>query len=384
MVDSNLRVAIVTYNRPDCNCGGIEDHLYQLIKGLSGKGFTFYVFYAVNKKFEKSRDELSKYCKPIGIHCSFPEDSTLFHPLRKVEFNLRLYRIVKRSGLDIIQLNGDNGLVPRKSPVISVQYGATTIRKVLKFGGDFWIKGIPRLLYSLPSIFFELYGISMSREIVIDNDTTLDFMNRFFSRKKISLIYDLIDVEKFKPVRKNILSRQIFNMKDDRIYAIWVSSSIEKGLADALKAIKRTRRTHLLVVGISSDDKDDKVTYLGHLSHEQLATYMSLSDYFILPTRKRAIDLAVIDAISCGLVPVLYKSAYSFLFKEEQAFLADNLDDLESIVMKIDDNPKLLAMKNPKGVSDRFLPDRILSAFSEVYRNVLSDIKGDDNKVEMR
>ena len=366
MESSKRRIAIISYNRVDCACGGIEDHLFQLVKGLSLRNFTFHVYYAVNEDFEKSIEELSKYCIPIGVNLILPYG----HPFRKIEFNLRVRKKISNQVYDVIQLNGDNGFIGNYSNVISVQYGATTLVKVLKYGERNVIKSLFHLILSIPSIFFEMYGMSVAQNIVLDNESPKQVIKSIFPTKKISIIYDLIDLQAFRNNLGSKMKPPKAETPNKEVYAIWVSTSPAKGLEDAMAAIEDTNSTTLLVVGFKPAKESKKVIYLGYLSHEKLAKYLKLSDYLILPSRKRAIDLVVIEAISCGIIPVLYRSAYSFLFNDNQAFLANDLKDLKKVVREIDLDPQILKNKNAESVLFKFLPEAILSQYSNLYEEI--------------
>ena len=305
-------LGIISYIRPDCSCGGIEDHVFQLLSNIDKTQYNLFVIYCKTPRSDEQLQAILKYCSLVQVNCWFSNKLNLPDIFRKIEFNVRLRKITKSLNLDIIQMNGDNGALGISKKIVSVQYGATSIGKykiIVESRKKFQIK---KRVETILSASLEFIAARRSDQIIIDNPTISSIAHKMNPKVPIKLIYDAIDSKAFYKIsNKNEIKKKL-DLKLEFKYGIWVSTDYNKGLNDAINAFKPLKNSKLLVVGFKPHGNFRNVQYLGFLNHEQLNEYLNASDFFILPTKIRTLDLAVIDALHSGLT-LLLKSVQLFL-----------------------------------------------------------------------
>lgn len=143
-------------------------------------------------------------------------------------------------------------------------------------------------------------------------DTQIFVAPSFFVKK--SLIYSGIREEQificpyganFSPLKTDKIVKW-----EGELEAVYVGNVTEmKGIFYLLEATKRIDRCriHLTVVG-SYDSQDklldqykDVVTFLGRVSHDQVAEILKRSDLFVFPSLGEGLSLSVLEALACGL-----------------------------------------------------------------------------------
>lgn len=366
-------IGIATFIRPDCNCGGIEDHIFNVLKNINLKNSKVFLFYAKDPNNEGESDILKRICIPKKVDCLISDRLHLSNGFIKLEFNVRLFFISKKLQLDLFIMNGDNGSFAFASKRLIVQYGSTSINKMRRYISKYSIHSIYRRIVLLFSAFFEIYATSMANYIIVDNGTIIDQVRRWNSRVPIHLIYDAIDTSSFNNLKDKKNIRNKLGLKEDFLYAIWVSTDPTKGLNDAILAIDNLSKTRLIVVGANPPVKSEKIIYLGYIKHNLLNEYYNACDYFILPSRKRAIDLATIDALFCNLPVILYKSAYGFLFRENEALLCKDQEDLNRILKQIEIGKINIEKVSAKRLLPEFDPINVANKYKDVINSLIDN-----------
>ncbi len=358
-------IAIITYIRPDCSCGGIEDHNFELIKNINKNEYNVYSIFSYNKTYDFPLEELKKYCTPIMVKCNLSEQLPFLSMFKKLEFNLKLRHIIKSYNFDIIQINGDNGGLINSSNILYCAYGSTTFRKMVRYTRP--IPFIKNLFGYLQSIYLEFLGLKKADQIIIDNNSIYSLVQNFNKTAAVHLIYDIINLSEFKNYGNKNEIRRTLGLSCTTTYAIWVSSSGEKGIKDAIECVADLKNTKLLIIGYKPQGIHKNAIYLGFKRRTELINYLNASDYFLLPTRKQAIDLATIEAVSCGLIPILYRSAYGFLFNNDTAFLCDNIYDMKDITKQIDKDKTILTIKQFPSFMGDFETKNVVNSYMKIY-----------------
>ena len=365
------RIGIATFARPDCNCGGIEDNIFNILTHLNMGKIQIFSFYCKDVYESNKNNELSLYSTPFRVKCSISELLHLSDSFKKAEFNIRLYFITRRLKLDLFIANGDNGAFAKSNKLISIQYGSTSINKIRKYISGNILKRIMKTVPLILSVFFEIISAKNSDHIIVDNFNIKGQVSKWNKNVTVDVIYDAIDTPSFSKLNDRVKLREKLGLDQNSLYAIWVSTDPSKGLNDAIESILRLKKTKLLVVGAKPNIRNDKIIYLGLLPHSKLSEFLNASDYFILPSMKKAVDLATIDAIFCHLTPVLYRKAYGFLFRDDEAVLCENKTDLFDNLMKIENNVDLLKKFNSSRLREEFNVESIASRYRQIIENYL-------------
>ena len=153
------KIGIATFIRPDCNCGGIEDNILNILSRLSMGQDQIFTFYCKDPYTGSKNDELSTYSTPFMVNCSISEHLHLSDSFKKAEFNIRLYFITKKLKLDLFIANGDNGGLATSRRLISIQYGATSINKIRKYIRGNIFRRVIKTLPLISSVFFEIISV---------------------------------------------------------------------------------------------------------------------------------------------------------------------------------------------------------------------------------
>ena len=110
--------------------------------------------------------------------------------------------------------------------------------------------------------------------------------------------------------------------------------------------LKSGRKVHLYIAGPQQCPKDiseinpsfrDNIHFLGRISYSDVAKYMNICDYFVMPSKFEAYGLAFVEALVFGL-PCIAKNAFAmpeFITNNKNGFLI-NEDDADELTECMD------------------------------------------------
>ena len=163
--------------------------------------------------------------------------------------------------------------------------------------------------------------IAISRNVAHD-------LERFFGiRDKIHVIHHGVDSEAFRPLRpdeslKRSQLRSKLGIGEDEVVAVFAGAYERKGLAVAIEALALlsqnvASKTRLVAVGggdaghfqalAKKLNVADRVLLIGHT--KDVVSYYQMSDIFLLPTLYEAFGLVILEAMACGLAPIISQDA---------------------------------------------------------------------------
>jgi glycosyltransferase involved in cell wall biosynthesis len=136
---------------------------------------------------------------------------------------------------------------------------------------------------------------------------------------KIIVLYNGVDIEKYHPLNpeERVKLRRRLGISEDTKVLIFVGADpLKKGFHRILYALKRLEKGNLrnyvlfaigfkpnpTIVDLSSNLK---IKFLGRLSEENLIKYYQISDVLLLPSYFDSFPLAVLEAMACGVIPVV-------------------------------------------------------------------------------
>jgi len=157
------------------------------------------------------------------------------------------------------------------------------------------------------------------RIIVISKATRNYVMSLGADPEKISIIYNGVDLNRFKPMpqaKTNV--RRKLGIPEDAIVALTVRRLVYKNgidtlLESSIMAIKENQKIVFLVVGKGPDfdDVKSRITQLGiqknfvlagFVSDQDLPSYYNAADFFVLPSKSgEGLPLVALEAMACGL-----------------------------------------------------------------------------------
>jgi len=145
---------------------------------------------------------------------------------------------------------------------------------------------------------------------------------------------------------RNLRLRYGFNSKSKAV--ITASRLVRKNALDVvIKAVAEISEAHFFVAGTGSEEKSlrrlaqklniqNRVHFLGNLSHDELARYYAISHVFVRPSRSEGLGSAFLEAMAAGLpvigtrvggIPDILQHNFNGLFCE--------VDDIEDLILKM-------------------------------------------------
>ncbi|KON31306.1 hypothetical protein AC477_04250 [miscellaneous Crenarchaeota group-1 archaeon SG8-32-1] len=176
------------------------------------------------------------------------------------------------------------------------------------------------------------------------------------NEKKIHVIYNGVDVEKFKPRSNRAELRREFGLEEDKKIILFVGRLYHrKGLEILLHSIpsvlKQVSNVKFVISGKGFKQKEaslrnlvkelgieEHVTFLGYVPDEKLPHLYSTSDIFVLPAIYENFPFAILEAQSTGL-PVIATNVGGipeFLIDNENGFVISPGDSAQLIQRILD------------------------------------------------
>jgi UDP-glucose:(heptosyl)LPS alpha-1,3-glucosyltransferase len=288
--------------------GGLENVVDALINFLVKHNVEITAFKIYHKDFVKiSQNWRTEIISPYYI---LP-NRLRFANYERYSYSLKVWRKIKRMGpFDVI--HGHSGycffpaLFRDKTPFIMTFHGLKRAAHLRIYGPDSRMFKSPRHLplYYPEEIAAKKCDLAIAPSKAVKNE----LINIYgINPSKIKVIYNGVDINKFKPLDKNLCKR-ILGLPEDREYIIWVGNNPRlKGLSIAIKAVKGLKNIYLLVVGVSGINFGN-VIFCGEVKNQQmLCTLYNAASILILPTLYEGFPLVTLEAVACGLPIIISK-----------------------------------------------------------------------------
>jgi teichuronic acid biosynthesis glycosyltransferase TuaC len=156
------------------------------------------------------------------------------------------------------------------------------------------------------------------RILSVSEDLKLHIVNLGINENKVIVVPNGVDIEKFKPLKKNN-ARNLLNLPVDKKIVLFVGSlrSI-KGVDYLIEAAKDFVNTNAELYIVGRDDGlkrslvkmvqelkiTDFVKFIGPVNHEDIPLWISASDILVLPSLSEGRPNVVLEAFACE-VPVV-------------------------------------------------------------------------------
>ena len=194
------------------------------------------------------------------------------------------------------------------------------------------------------------------------------------SPRKITVIYNGVDGEEFKPENKSLFGADIrrqFHLSADDFVILFVGSGFRrKGLNSLIKAVSllKEKKVKLLVVGkdrkmpylklVKKLGLENKVIFTGGL-RETYKLYAA-ADIFVFPTLYEPFGNVCLEALSSGLPLIVSRSsgAAEIITEAKEGFLLDSPGNEEEIARKIkltfDEEARKKLSRNARRLAEKF------------------------------
>lgn len=375
-----MKVLEIVFKDPRSSPGGVESVSSLITDFLHQKGIFVTTVFQVYRPQEIRRSIENEF---VCLSSPFP-DSSLFLPINKILYNVRLLLLYRKhvNNYDIVHVNGDAGglllfkTAFAKKSVVTIHGSAkTTYRKVSKYYTPF--KRMGMLIMSAISDRFEKIAVKRAKELIfVSNDASIEFLS-LLHKKHFEIIYNGADTNFFFPTQnKRILIEELkLDLRSN--YAIWVGKDIvRKGLNVAIKAINRSDNFKLIVVGseVPKPWKNDKVIPYGQVPKETLRELYQISSLLIFPSVHEGFSVSVMEAMSCGVIPMIYSKSPSseILTDNFDSILIDNERGFFKSLNKVGHNHDLLEYlsQNARNSAIKYSNVRMCEKYLEVFSRV--------------
>jgi glycosyltransferase involved in cell wall biosynthesis len=222
--------------------------------------------------------------------------------------------------------------------------------------------------------------------------TFLEDRSREYGAKRIVVIPNGVDINKFKPMNKKKLREELGYSVDKKII-ISISRLVPKnGLKYLIRAMsivsKNMPNAHLLIIGDGEQRNDLKalikklklnnVELLGPIPHDDVPKYLNLADVFVRPSISEGLGVSFIEAMACG-VPVLGTNVGGIpdIIEDKKNGLVVpprdvlNLSEAIEKMLGNEDLKKRFIKEGFKRIRRKFLWDGICAEINEIYKNLL-------------
>ncbi len=223
-----------------------------------------------------------------------------------------------------------------------------------------------------------------------------DFAGRFNKKTPIFVVPNGVDLEKFQITNNKLQINSKLQNPNQRTI-ITVSRLVKKNGIDILIRafhILNTKYlipdTELLIIGDGKERKkleklanklklNEKVKFLGNISHEELPKYLVEADIFARPSRSEGLGIAFLEAMAAG-VPVIGTRVGGIpdFLEDGKTGLFSKVDDPKDLTEKIemvlgDENlSRKLSKNGRKLVEEKYNWDKIAVQMKEVYEKTIN------------
>ncbi|HSX58508.1 MAG TPA: glycosyltransferase [Candidatus Saccharimonadales bacterium] len=228
--------------------------------------------------------------------------------------------------------------------------------------------------------------------VIVPTEKMKKILQGYGVNKKIEVVANPIDLEKFKKVERGFLRSQ-FSIGEDKVILLTASRlGVEKNIEFLLrsyqKVTKKEEKSVFVIAGDGPNKKkledlvkelkiEERVIFTGFVATEAMPQVYSDSDVFLFASTSETQGMVVPEAAACGLPVIVVKDeAYveavtdsfnGYVVKEQAKAFAEKILEL------INDQPKRLEFgaNSEKLISENFDNDVIIEKLVSVYREAI-------------
>jgi glycosyltransferase involved in cell wall biosynthesis len=382
--------------------GGTGAYVYYLSHSLQKLGHNVHVVARDQQDSEKTFNGIQvHYVKGVG------NALTKYWRFAR-SASKRIRELNKQNGFDIIHSNLP--LVPSFAvPKDSAKAIVCTVHSTWKGEAIVTKRDNPKVLNPNEKLMLRFNFVLRSYEkrlmkrsdalIAVSKYTVNELMELYgINRNKIHVIYNGVDIERFKPRSNRIELCREFGLDPDKKVVLFVGRLYHrKGLETLLKSatlvLKEFSNVKFVISGTGFKQKEeslrnlakelnieDHVTFLGYVPDDKLPLLYSASDIFVLPAIYENFPFAILEAQATGL-PVISTNVGGipeFLVDNQNGFLIEHRDptQLTQKVLTLLQNPKLAKEMGDCGrklIEENFDWRLITSQVIDLYHNLLEN-----------
>ncbi len=235
----------------------------------------------------------------------------------------------------------------------------------------------------------EIYSNSNLNIIAISKWMQNKIRNSILQKQKISLIYNGINENIFKPINKKI-ARQKLNLPQDKKIIMFIANvgknNKQKGWPYAQKVINHySNNKDILFLCIGGNKRDNllsnqNIKYIEYIKDESLINlYYNASDMFLNPSLVESFSLVLAQALATGTPIVTFPVGLAHELSSEKIGYIAKYQDSQDLITGIDytlnlDQAKIekISRKSREIVTEKFTQNKMVENYIKLYNQILN------------
>lgn len=283
--------------------GGLENFVLELTTRLAKKGIKIDIltFNTENRPYFEKYKGLNIYRLPYKymlkkVYALPKKNKKFFEVMGQVEKNKYDY-VITQTRFFYTSYMGMKYAKKRNIKLIHIEHGTSHVKH-------------PNKLIQLASF---LYDLTIGKQIfrnawkVIGISKASCKFSKKMGAKNVSLMYNSIDVSKFKNIKTNL--RKTLKISNDKIITFIGRLIYSKGVQDLIKATENMKNVKVLIVGdgphknelikLVEDRKD--ILFLGEKNEKEIIEILSITDIFVNPSYSEGLPTSILEAGAIGI-----------------------------------------------------------------------------------
>ena len=247
------------------------------------------------------------------------------------------------------------------------------------------------------SILFLKHILGKATAIQAITEVEVDYIKRFVNNKRITVIPNGIDIQKFKKLPSvQEIEKRYPTLVQKRVILFLGRIHHGKGLdilAQALsKIIKSDDNIFLLIVGpdeggykvkaesiFKKENILNKVLFTGMLTGKEKLAVLSRADLFVLPSYSEGFSVTVLEAMACKL-PVIITNRCNFpevARVKAGRIVEPDVGQLSKAIFELINNPELCQKMGENGerlIIEKYTWDKIANQMICLYKKALNNL----------
>ncbi len=196
-------------------------------------------------------------------------------------------------------------------------------------------------------------------------------------KEKISIIYNSVDIQKFKPIPDKQAKNKIIKI-------ISTGRLIKrKGYEYLIEAVAEMNNIQVELIGDGNlkeeleklaKEKEANISFLGKKKHNELVLYLQKADIFCLPSLNEGMSNSLLEAMACGLPIITTDTGGARELIKDNGFIVGkgSSPEIKRAIKNYLDNPELLKQHGQKSreIAEKMSWDNVALEYKETYKSL--------------